>query len=188
MKSQPVPPTVEVASTSLTAVANEKSALAFPEPITPERVSWLITKGVDPSVAALNLEMVKMKLRDTSEGQGWSLSKANEAELEYKRWLTLVKRHGKGMVPTNAIDIFWHQHILDTRAYMADCDQVFGGYLHHYPYFGMRDAQDAQDLETAFRRTQQLYQAAFSETLGATTGENCWHDCESRCWHACSGD
>jgi hypothetical protein len=52
----------------------------------------------------------------------------------------------------------------------------------------MRGEQDAKDLENAFRRTQALYLEAFSETLGANAGENCWHDCESRCWHACSGD
>jgi hypothetical protein len=161
--------------------------MVFPASLSQERISWLVTKGVDAQVAALDLEMVKMKLRDKDEGQGWSLQQTDEAELEYKRWLTLVKLHGKGMVPTNAIDLFWHQHILDTRAYVADCDKLFGGYLHHYPYFGMRGEQDAKDLENAFRRTQALYLEAFNETLGANAGENCWHDCESRCWHACSG-
>ena len=75
--------------------------MVFPAPLSQERISWLATKGVDAQIAALDLEMVKMKLRDKDEGQGWSLQQTDEAELEYKRWLTLVKRHGKGMVPTN---------------------------------------------------------------------------------------
>ncbi|MEI6750731.1 MAG: glycine-rich domain-containing protein-like [Bacteroidota bacterium] len=158
----------------------------FPAPISEDRINWLIEKGIDADIAQINLEMVKMKLRDQNEGQAWTERQSDEAELEYKRWLTLVKRHGKGMIPTKAIDIIWHQHILDTRAYITDCDKVFGGYMHHYPYFGMRDEQEAKDLENAFRKTQALYQDAFKETLGSNAGENCWHDCAGRCWHDCS--
>ena len=161
---------------------------AFPAPLTEVRIQWLTEKGVDSQVAAIDLEMVKMKLADEEDGEGWSKTESDETELEYKRWLTLTKMHGKGMVPTRAIDTMWHQHILDTRAYAKDCDQVFGGFLHHYPYFGMRDAQDAQNLEDAFRKTQAHYLAAFKEPLGATSGVNCKRDCQNRCWHACNGD
>ena len=44
----------------------------------------------------------------------------------------------KRIVPTLTIDEFWHAHILDTRAYMADCKALFGKYMHHYPYSGLK--------------------------------------------------
>lgn len=159
--------------------------MVFPPPLSQDGINFLISKGVDKDIASIDLEMVKMKLRDKEEGEGWTTEQANHTEIEYKRWLTLVKKYGKGMVPTKAIDIFWHQHILDTHAYLTDCQKNFGGYLHHYPYFGMRGEQDAKDLENSFHRTKKLYEESFKESIGANSGESCWHSCQSRCWHAC---
>jgi hypothetical protein len=45
------------------------------------------------------------------------------------------------------------KHILDTAAYREDCDEIFGRFLDHFPYFGMRDEQDAQALEHAYADT-----------------------------------
>ena len=171
-----------------TTTAIGKDHLVFPGPINSERIGWLVTKGVEADIAAIDMEMVNMKLGDKDEGNDWTKPQADEAELEYKRFLTLSKRHGKGIVPTKQIDVIWHCHILDTRAYHQDSQKIFGGYFHHYPYFGMRGEQDAKDLEGAFRRTQKLYQEAFGEVLSSPEGADCWHDCSGRCWHACSND
>ena len=43
--------------------------MVFPAPLSQERISWLVTKGVDAQIAALDLEMVKMKLRDKDEAR-----------------------------------------------------------------------------------------------------------------------
>jgi hypothetical protein len=32
------------------------------------------------------------------------------------------------------VDEMWHRHILDTAAYRADCDSLFGRFLDHFPY------------------------------------------------------
>lgn len=100
------------------------------------------------------------------------------------------------MVPNKIMDIFWHYHILDTRAYHKDCEAVFGHYLHHFPYFGMRGEQDAQNLKNAFYKTKELYLETFGENMLRESlnifddddddESDCWHDCENRCWHACS--
>jgi hypothetical protein len=82
----------------------------------------------------------------------------------------------------------WHFHILDTRAYHQDCESVFGHYLHHFPYFGMRGEEDAQNLKKSFDNTQVLYFQTFSESMTRAEGADCWHDCENRCWHACSSE
>ena len=159
----------------------------LPEPLTAVRVSQLIhDKGIDPAISAIDLEMVKTKLMEPEEGLGWTREQCDANEVEYKRYLHLCKLHGKGMVPTKAIDQFWHYHILDTRAYHEDCQLVFGRYLHHFPYLGMRGEEDKRQLEAGFNRTASLYKKEFGEEMAAPDVTDCWHDCSGRCWHECS--
>ena len=56
-------------------------------------------------------------------------------------------------------------HILDTRKYAEDCDKLFGYFLHHFPYFGMRGDDDRNDLQEAFTRSQSLMMQTFGENL-----------------------
>ena len=146
-------------------VSSLGNPLVYPSPIKQERIDLFITKGIDPEVAAIDLEMVKMKLAEEDEGLGWSADQCEDGELAYKRYLHLCKTHGKGVVPTKVMDLFWHYHILDTRSYCEMCERIFDGYLHHYPYFGMRGEEDAKDLEAAFMETKQLYRQSFGESL-----------------------
>lgn len=160
----------------------ELTTLIYPNPITVERVSYLINqKGIDPAIANLDLEMVKMKLREPEEGENWIHDQGNSAEVEYKRYLNLCKKYGKGIVPNKIMDKFWHYHILDTKAYHKDCDTVFGHYLHHFPYFGMRGEQDEKDLENGWLLTKQRYLETFNEEISRENQEmKCWHDCSSK--------
>jgi len=74
---------------------------------------------------------------------GWSQQRADNAEKNYKRYLSLVcALDGYRPVPSADIDRFWHEHILDTERYAKDCDELIGSFLHHYPYFGMRGEED----------------------------------------------
>lgn len=115
-------------------------------------------------INALNFVMLKLKLQDKEEGQGWSPELCNDAEFEYKRFLALKRLYpDKDIVPNEAIDKFWHQHILDTYQYAKDTENVFGYFLHHYPYFGMNGLQDAQNLTDAFEETKDLYYKHFGE-------------------------
>lgn len=134
----------------------------------------------------LDLKMVKMKLMDAEEGQGWSKEQCDIAEKEYKRFLHLVHTH-QNAVPTKAMDIFWHQHILDTRAYMQDSKLIFGEYLHHFPYFGMFGEEDNNNLINAFEQTKIRYKDAFGEELdrnnGLSSEYNKCHTCNGKCSH-----
>ena len=164
------------------------TTLTYPEPISIERISYLInTKNIDVNIAALDLEMIKMKLREPEEGENWSFDQCDSAEIEYKRYLHLCLVYGKGIVPNKIQDKFWHFHILDTRAYHKDCENIFGYYMHHFPYFGMREEQDAKDLENSFGKTKELYLKTFGEEIARDSQEmECWHDCQNRCHNACS--
>ncbi|HYD95347.1 MAG TPA: hypothetical protein VEC01_08475 [Noviherbaspirillum sp.] len=114
------------------------------------------------AVFALNLDPIKFKLMDKKEGHGWSREEADRRELEYKRFLALVARYPDDtIVPDTEVDEFWHGHILDTMKYAEDCRNVFGYFLHHFPYFGMRDDQDAAALSEAAANTRRLYRQEF---------------------------
>lgn len=161
--------------------------LMYPNPIAPDRVAQLEGQRVDPDIAAIDLEMVKMKLRDVDEGAGWNAEQCESAELEYKRFLHLNRKHqDAAIVPNKIIDTIWHFHILDTRSYIADSDRVFGRYFHHFPYFGMRGHEDEANLRRAFEATQRLYEVEFGEAMVRDEAQSCWHDCSGRCWHDCS--
>ncbi|AKP72715.2 hypothetical protein Psal006b_00584 [Piscirickettsia salmonis] len=95
----------------------------------------------------------------------WQWQSVKICEKLYKRFLyLLVKYRGKkSLVPTKEIDEFWHNHILYTERYMADCQALVGGYIHHHPADPEHDDLDA--LANAFEVTQELYLKEFGEPL-----------------------
>ena len=86
------------------------------------------------------------------EKRDWSLERAEAARAEYVRFLTLLQRRpGFMVIPwsneegQDDLDQFWHQHILDTAKYAADCNALFGRMIHHNPHLvrGSGDETDA---------------------------------------------
>ena len=112
--------------------------------------------------AAINLEMVRLKLADPKEGKGWDQAQLDIAEREYRRFLALHLMYPEmSVVPWGTVDDGKQADILDTAAYGPDCDAVFGFFLHHFPYFGMRSDDDAADLVDAYDLTIARYERAF---------------------------
>ncbi|MEN3368227.1 MAG: hypothetical protein V7609_370 [Verrucomicrobiota bacterium] len=117
----------------------------------------------------LDLEPIKVKLTHPKEGPGWTLQHADLAEKVYKRFLTLnLKYPDRPHVPSHDMDIFWHYHILDTMKYAEDCDLIFGRFLHHFPYLGLRGEQDAARLQHDWENMKALYEAEFGDKIAAT--------------------
>ena len=124
-------------------------------------------------VSQLDFTMLKRKLM---EEHGWTAEFCEEAESLYRKFLALNARYpDRKVCPTGPIDEFWHSHIIDTRAYHRDCDLVFGEYLHHFPYFGMRGAEDREALESTFRESVELFIIHFGidPTSGDTEARGC---------------
>jgi hypothetical protein len=116
------------------------------------------------AIDALDLEPIKVKLMHKESGEGWSLERANAIEFEYRRFLFLMKMFpAEQAAPLVDVDTFWHYHILDTMKYAADCDAVFGHFLHHFPYIGLRGEEDEAAHETMGLRMKELYEATFGE-------------------------
>lgn len=112
----------------------------------------------------LDLEPVIIKLMDEVEGEGWDFDYAKEVAGEYRNFLELCREYpDESVVPSSIVDKVWHNHILDTRKYADDCQQYFGYFLHHFPYFGMRGEADASNLDKAWQHTLSLYSRHFNK-------------------------
>lgn len=110
----------------------------------------------------LDLSNVKMKLADSEEGPGLSGEQIDLMEAEYRKFLAMqLMFPGAEIVPCQMVDEMWHRHILDTAAYRDDCEAIFGQFLDHFPYFGMRGADDAQALGDAYAQTLERYEEFF---------------------------
>ena len=102
------------------------------------------------------------KLMHPEEGQRWTLEQTTQAIEQYRRFLFLNHLYpNHELVPTREIDQVWHTHILDTAKSREDCDLLFGQLLEHWPYFGIRDESDRQNLNDAFAETQLLFKKHF---------------------------
>ena len=119
------------------------------------------------TIAAHDLEPIKVKLMHVESGEGWSLEKADAVEFEYRRFLYLMKIFPQEQTaPLMDVDIFWHYHILDTMKYAIDCEAVFGYFLHHFPYIGLRGQDDEAAHERVGQRMKELYESTFGEQYG----------------------
>ena len=115
-------------------------------------------------IGSIDLDMVKKKLMDRRLEYGWTQTYCNEIEELYREFLCMVYFFPeKPIVPTKEIDMFWHNHILDTRAYAEDCQKVFGKFIHHYPYSGMKDEADARRQDENFEETKRIYHDLFGK-------------------------
>ena len=123
-------------------------------------------------VKALDFSKLQWKLTQSAEAT-WNEAEFKQALVEYCKYLSLKKWHPDiDLVPSKLVDKVWHEHILDTHAYQQDCQNVFGYFLHHYPYFGIYDEVDQQNLQVAFEYTNKLYQQHFGGIDSAITNAN----------------
>jgi hypothetical protein len=130
-------------------------------------------------LSSISFADVRMKLADPKEGKGWDETILDWAEQEYRRFLALNYAYpDRTIVPDETVDEFWHQHILDTRAYAHDTVAVFGYFLHHFPYLGTRGPEDEEKLVQCFSDTRDLHEAHFgrsktNESSAFSRGSSC---------------
>jgi hypothetical protein len=133
------------------------------------------TAAAVDAINALDLGAIKTKLMHRASGEGWSAAYADAVEIEYRRFLTLMKLYpNEATAPLVDVDTFWHYHILDTAKYAADCASAFGYFLHHYPYLGMDGADDEANRDSAGARMHELYAATFGVAMAAAPADTAW--------------
>jgi len=142
-------------------------------------------RELDSQIAGLNFDRLRFKIM---KEEGWSEEKCIHAENQYKKWLTVKKENPDvDIVPSKFIDEFWHMHILDTYSYAKDCVNVFGYFLHHYPYFGIYGKEDEQNLNNTFEETCRLFEERFGDKMDEEyDAARCQgHDCHAPSSCAC---
>ncbi len=139
------------------------------------------------AIHALDLDPIKVKLMDTEDGEGWSRQRVDRNAREYKRFLILSAKYpDQPIAPGKDVDKFWHSHILDTIKYAEDCENLFGYFLHHFPYFGMRGAEDAGNLADTAINTARLYAQEFGQ-LEPIEADDCGAAAVSHCARTLTG-
>ena len=139
-----------------------------------------------------NVDLKCVAARVAKEYPDWSQERHATAEQEYRRWLCLCKIKptgtilGMGATPgSKDVDEFWHMHILFTRKYASDCNQLIGEFLHHQP----ASDKDKGD-RSSFISTQKLYFDTFGEKhptwFAQCADDNCYTQC-TKCTAACGG-
>tara|TARA_R110002124_G_scaffold81978_3_gene215519 strand:- start:2238 stop:2693 length:456 start_codon:yes stop_codon:yes gene_type:complete len=94
----------------------------------------------------------------------WTKEDVLACETLYRNFLYLNFAYGDKykIAPTHEVDLFWHEHILDTKKYIEDCNIIFGDVLHHYPYAGMDGSEiNESRLKEIFQKTQELHNVEF---------------------------
>lgn len=140
------------------------------------RTAGSAAKGLESGLAALDLGPIMFKLASEDDGAGWPAAKVKHVEFEYRKFLTLcAEMPGEQIVPSKDVDEMWHTHILDTAKYAEDCEAIFGYFLHHFPYLGLRGEEDAKALIDASNRTKELFLARFGQQVSPRdTATCCW--------------
>jgi len=116
-------------------------------------------------VEQLDFSLMKRKM---IEYNGLEEEFVDRAISDYKNFLTLLVAYKDiytGFVPNDFIDEAWHQHILDTRGYYADCMLLFGELIHHDPYLGLRGESDIANWEKASYITAYVYNYHFGKKI-----------------------
>jgi len=144
-------------------------------------------RGVLPlSVAELDLSLIEEKLIERAQFGRESrcppvpLKDLPDVIQDYKKYLFLnLKYHGFPIAPSYHIDEVWHQHILFTKKYADDCEQIFGEIRHHVPHFG-RDVRNPEEDMRILDDTRALWMSEFGvvpksyEGMTALTSDNGW--------------
>lgn len=117
----------------------------------------------------LDLGAVVAHLLDSGGPQpGRSPEQANIDVGQYRCFLVLACLCPREpLVPSPRIDRVWHAHMLDTRAYLADCRRALGGILCHRAVAGPDEGDGGTDPWASFEHTRDLAAERLGVDLGA---------------------
>lgn len=102
-----------------------------------------------------------------ADDNGWDKTYASKVVAEYRRYAYLACAAGHEVVPSDSVDMAWHQHLLDTQAYWDDfCPNVLQKTLHHRPGKG--------DDDERHRYYYDLTLLTYANTFGSAPPADIW--------------
>lgn len=138
-------------------------------------MSAISLQDAESRVQAIDLEPIVYKLVNPEPGEtGLTLEEADRRVSLYRQFLVLhLVSPESVIVPTVDIDSVWHAHILDTAKYAQDCDSIFGFFLHHFPYLGLRGDEDERNWREKSKHTRALFEKYFGASLSSSLSGVC---------------
>merc|ERR1740138_1892723 len=93
------------------------------------------------------------------EEYGWDGRHADGAIAEYLRFLQLLSEAPRReLIASSDIDLVWHEHLMDTANYAADCMELFGRFLHHRR---ARSPAEVAEIPASYAQTKERYAQRF---------------------------
>jgi len=90
-----------------------------------------------------------------AEEYGWTEERVDGAITEYLRFLQLLAdAPSQDLIASSDVDLVWHEHIMDTLNYAADCRRIFGHFLHHRR---ARTPEEFSAIPESYSRTKDVY-------------------------------
>lgn len=110
---------------------------------------------------ALDDESAKFKFSDRlAHENGWSLTFAKQAIVEYKKFVYLAATSPTPVTPSDIVDQVWHLHLTYSRSYWDEmCGKVLAKPLHHGPTVG--GASEDTKYRDLYAATLDAYQGEF---------------------------
>src|SRR5882757_2225494 len=100
---------------------------------------------------------------------GWRREYAERVLGEYRRYVYLACTADHVVVPSDQVDMAWHQHLLDTEQYWGVfCESVLNRPLHHRPNKGGLAGQAVH--QALYDHTLRTY----AETFDCVAPEDIW--------------
>lgn len=125
----------------------------------------------------LDLAPIAYQLMHPAQGKGWTKEKTTQALLRYLMFLCLIYLYPQQkIIPTVEIDRVWHHHILDTSKYAADCEMLFGRFIHHFPY--LKPEKDIERWQQELSQSKTLFQKHFGIDILSQNDEDTPARCE----------
>lgn len=103
-----------------------------------------------------NASFVQKLVRENA----WSEKRAEQAILEYKKFIYLCVTQNSVMVPSDAVDRVWHLHLLYTKNYWQEfCGQVLLQKVDHNP----AQTEEQDTMKQAYEQTLRMYENTFAQ-------------------------
>lgn len=110
----------------------------------------------DPQTALQDFDFLQNRVM---EEHSWDAGRAEGAIREYLRFMQMLAEAPKmELVASSDVDLVWHEHLIDTQNYAADCLRLFGRFLHHRR---ARTSDELAAIPAAYERTKRRYAERF---------------------------
>lgn len=93
---------------------------------------------------------------------GWTLSFADRAIREYKKFMYLRSITDRNLVPSDVVEQVWRLHLSDTRHYWGTFCKIAGKQLHHNPVG--ENSADNDNAVSAYDYTKSFYKEEFQRS------------------------